>query len=123
MPIYEYRCEACGEVVEAIQSFSAPPLTRHEDCGGELRKLISRSAFHLKGGGWYSDHYGLKPGGDSKKDSPVAGAKKEGSKESPAATPSKDGASNDSSAAKSDSKPSEPAKSDSKPAPTKSAAA
>jgi putative FmdB family regulatory protein len=66
--MYEYRCQSCETIVEAIQSFSAPPLTRCDSCGGDLRKLISRSAFHLKGAGWYSDRYGLKPSGkdDSK---------------------------------------------------------
>jgi len=74
MPIYEYRCQNCETIVEAIQSFSAPPLTRCDNCGGDLRKLISRSAFHLKGGGWYSDHYGLKSGKDSKESSGSTGA-------------------------------------------------
>jgi putative FmdB family regulatory protein len=78
MPIYEYRCQSCETIVETIQSFSAPPLTTCEKCGGELRKLISRSAFHLKGSGWYSDHYGLKDSAtSSKKESGSAEAKPE----------------------------------------------
>ncbi len=32
-------------------------MTVHEDCGGELEKLISRSAFQLKGSGWYATDY------------------------------------------------------------------
>jgi predicted nucleic acid-binding Zn ribbon protein len=33
-------------------------------CGAAVDKQISVSSFHLKGGGWYSDHYGLKSGGE-----------------------------------------------------------
>ncbi len=57
MPIYEYRCEKCGKVIEALQRFSDAPLKIHEACGGELEKLISHSAFQLKGSGWYASDY------------------------------------------------------------------
>jgi len=57
MPIYEYECEECKKVVEAIQSFSDAPLTDCPSCSGTLQKLISKSSFHLKGGGWYADGY------------------------------------------------------------------
>ena len=58
MPIYEYRCGACGDEFEVIQKFAEGPLKRCAKCGGALEKLLSRSAFLLKGGGWYSDGYG-----------------------------------------------------------------
>lgn len=57
MPIYEYRCSQCGDEIEAIQKFSDKPLRSCEKCGGRLEKLLSRSAFMLKGGGWYADGY------------------------------------------------------------------
>lgn len=57
MPLYEYSCHRCGKTIEALQRFSDEPLTVHEDCGGELEKLISRSAFQLKGSGWYATDY------------------------------------------------------------------
>jgi putative FmdB family regulatory protein len=57
MPIYEYSCAKCGKTIEAIQKFSDKPLKKHEKCGGTLTKLISASAFHLKGSGWYKDAY------------------------------------------------------------------
>jgi putative FmdB family regulatory protein len=57
MPIYEYRCAKCGKVFEALQRFSDAPLKIHEDCGGEVEKLISQSAFQLKGSGWYQTDY------------------------------------------------------------------
>jgi len=57
MPIYEYQCEKCGSVTEAIQNFSDPPLTACTSCSGALHKLISQSSFHLKGSGWYVTDY------------------------------------------------------------------
>ena len=62
MPIYEYQCEACQDVIEAQQSLSDKPLTTCPACTGNLKKLISRSSFQLKGGGWYSDGYSSSPG-------------------------------------------------------------
>jgi putative FmdB family regulatory protein len=57
MPIYEYRCEKCGKVFEVLQRFSDAPLKTHEECGGAVEKLISHSAFQLKGSGWYQTDY------------------------------------------------------------------
>ncbi len=57
MPIYEYRCLDCGEEFEVIQKVSARPLRKCRKCGGRLEKLISRTSFVLKGGGWYADGY------------------------------------------------------------------
>ncbi len=57
MPIYEYQCTACGEIEEAIQKFSDPPLTSCKRCSGKLTKMISQSSFHLKGTGWYVTDY------------------------------------------------------------------
>lgn len=54
MPIYEYECKACGHTFDTIQSFSEEPLTDCPICKEPaLKKLISASAFHLKGSGWY----------------------------------------------------------------------
>jgi putative FmdB family regulatory protein len=57
MPIYEYQCSECGEIEEALQKFSDKPLTKCKHCSGKLHKLISQSAFHLKGTGWYVTDY------------------------------------------------------------------
>ncbi len=62
MPIYEYECESCGRVVEALQKFSEAPLETCTHCSGKLHKLISHSAFHLKGSGWYVTDYANKSG-------------------------------------------------------------
>jgi putative FmdB family regulatory protein len=58
MPIYEYRCEACGHHLETLQRITDPPLTDCHKCGKPaLKKLISASAFRLKGGGWYETDF------------------------------------------------------------------
>lgn len=71
MPIYEYRCAACGARFEEFRKMSDPPLDECIECGvkGQVSKLVSATAFHLKGGGWYADHYGLKNGGSSSESS------------------------------------------------------
>lgn len=57
MPIYEYRCKACGQTVEVIQKVDDRPLRKCTECSGAMEKLISRTSFHLKGGGWYMNSY------------------------------------------------------------------
>lgn len=57
MPVYEYQCKACGRDFEYQQRMSDPDKTVCEACGGALERLISRTAFSLKGGGWYKDLY------------------------------------------------------------------
>lgn len=57
MPMYEYKCHKCGSVFEKRQSFSDSPLTKHEECGGEVERLISPPAFQFKGSGWYITDY------------------------------------------------------------------
>lgn len=60
MPIYEYQCDNCQQVTEAWQGLAEEPLTTCQSCAGPLKKLISMSSFHLKGGGWYADGYSSK---------------------------------------------------------------
>jgi putative FmdB family regulatory protein len=58
MPLYEYRCQRCGFVTEVLQKLSDPPLRRCSVCKGKTEKMISRTSFQLKGGGWYTEGYG-----------------------------------------------------------------
>jgi putative FmdB family regulatory protein len=53
MPTYEYECQRCHERVEAVQSFSDPALSIHENCGGELKKVFSPVGIAFKGTGFY----------------------------------------------------------------------
>ena len=58
MPIYEYRCAACGQEHEALQKVSEPPLTKCPACGKpKLKKLVSAAGFQLKGSGWYATDF------------------------------------------------------------------
>src|SRR5262245_27985988 len=67
MPIYEYACEACGHRFEEWQKMSDPPVRVCPKCKKrKVEKLISATAFQLKGGGWYADLYSsAKPGAKS----------------------------------------------------------
>ncbi len=69
MPIYEYECTKCGHVSEVWQKFSDPPVVQCDLCHGKMKKLVSQSAFHLKGTGWYVTDYASKSGGGKAKDS------------------------------------------------------
>jgi putative FmdB family regulatory protein len=57
LPIYEYKCEGCGETFEVIQKFADEPVTIHEKCGGHVHRLMSAPAFQFKGTGWYVTDY------------------------------------------------------------------
>jgi putative FmdB family regulatory protein len=59
MPIYEYSCQSCGKTIDVLQKVSDPTPEACTACGatGSLSKIVSRSSFVLKGGGWYSDLY------------------------------------------------------------------
>jgi putative FmdB family regulatory protein len=65
MPIYEYRCEKCGDF-ELTQRISDPAAKRCPKCRRKVRRLISSTSFQLKGSGWYVTDYarsGAKKGG------------------------------------------------------------
>lgn len=58
MPIYEYRCGACGHEIEALQKLSDEPLKECSECSdGQLKRLISAPNFRLKGSGWYETDF------------------------------------------------------------------
>ena len=78
MPIYEYSCQSCGKIIDVLQKVSDPTPEACTACGagGSLTKVLSRSSFVLKGGGWYSDLYSStkKDGGSSSSDSSSSSA-------------------------------------------------
>lgn len=62
MPVYEYRCAQCTKDFEYEHRMSEKR-TECIECGGALERLISRTSFAFKGGGWYKDLYASpKPG-------------------------------------------------------------
>ena len=79
MPIYEYACTACGHEFEEWQKMSDAPVRTCPKCKKKkVERLISRTAFQLKGGGWYADLYSSSKPGEAK-DSKAAETKSESS--------------------------------------------
>ena len=80
MPIYEYECSQCHQTSDALQKVNDPPPEICPRCGAQhtLSRLLSRTSFVLKGGGWYADLYSSsKPKSDGGEPKPAA--KPEGS--------------------------------------------
>lgn len=104
MPIYAYRCGACGHAKDVLQKLSDPVLTTCPACGAEaFTKQVTAAGFQLKGSGWYVTDFrgGNQTGKDGAKDkaedasegaAPAAapaggeGAKTEAAKAEPAKT-------------------------------------
>ncbi len=59
MPIYSYHCGACNQSFRVLAKMSAPAPSSCELCHaeGQLNKMLSRTSFQLKGGGWYNEGY------------------------------------------------------------------
>jgi putative FmdB family regulatory protein len=58
MPIYEYRCDACGHQEEHLQKISEKPLAKCPACSKKAyKKLLSAAGFQLKGSGWYATDF------------------------------------------------------------------
>lgn len=74
MPIYAYRCGACGHAKDVLQKMSDPVLTTCPACGAEsFSKQVTAAGFQLKGSGWYvTDFKG--GGGSSGSSAPATGA-------------------------------------------------
>ena len=78
MPIYEYRCEACGHQGEHLQKVSDAPLSKCPECGkAKYRKQLSAAGFQLKGTGWYATDFRGGSGGASAKSGEKKGDKKD----------------------------------------------
>jgi putative FmdB family regulatory protein len=92
LPTYEYACTACGNRLEAVQTFTDDPLTECPECGAALRKVYGAVGIVLKGSGFY------------KTDSRAASGSN-GSREKSADTHSGDSAAGDSSTKKESSAP------------------
>jgi putative FmdB family regulatory protein len=60
MPIYEYQCSSCGFIKEVMHKISETPEVICPKCSNKMKKLMSPSAFHLKGSGWYVTDYANK---------------------------------------------------------------
>ncbi|KVC76541.1 FmdB family zinc ribbon protein [Burkholderia ubonensis] len=66
MPIYAYRCEACGFAKDVLQKMSDAPLSQCPECGKDaFRKQLTAAGFQLKGSGWYVTDFRGGSGGTS----------------------------------------------------------
>ncbi|HDR8860617.1 TPA: zinc ribbon domain-containing protein, partial [Burkholderia territorii] len=66
MPIYAYRCEACGFAKDVLQKMSDAPLSQCPECGKDtFRKQVTAAGFQLKGSGWYVTDFRGGSGGTS----------------------------------------------------------
>lgn len=102
MPIYEYKCQRCGDF-EVTQRITEKPLSRCPTCKGRVKKLISNTSFQLKGTGWYITDYARKdkekapkekkgekaPAAETKGDGKTASSSDGGDKSSAEKTPAK----------------------------------
>jgi len=88
MPIYEYRCEKCGEF-EYSQRITDPALQRCPTCKRKVRRLISNTSFQLKGSGWYVTDYARAGGKDKEKKGSKDGGSESASSSSTSETSSK----------------------------------
>jgi putative FmdB family regulatory protein len=74
MPLYEYRCEACGQSEEKLESLSAPTAHACSACGAAegMKRQLSVAAFALTGGGWYKGA-ASEPAAPAKAEAPKTG--------------------------------------------------
>src|SRR5690606_905866 len=95
MPIYAYKCGACGHAQDVLQKFSDAPLSVCPECGeAAFTKQVTAAGFQLKGSGWYVTDFrnggsqgksdGAKSGTAS---APKADAPAKSDSAAPAATP------------------------------------
>jgi putative FmdB family regulatory protein len=106
VPIYEYVCQACGRRHELLQKAGARPLRKCPHCAkNRLKKVVSRTAFQLKGTGWYVTDFrdGKSKKKSADKDKPDSSADSAKPDDKPKADTAKDDK-------KSDSKPAKAAK-------------
>ena len=126
MPIYAYRCAACGHAKDVLQKLSDPLLSTCPACGAEaFSKQVTAAGFQLKGSGWYATDFkssGAAPA--AKSDGDGDGADKSADAPATAASDAKaDGKSDSKSDAKPDSKAPAPTASTAAPPPTAAPAA
>jgi putative FmdB family regulatory protein len=67
MPIYDYRCRACGREVEEVQPMGSGPPGPCPACGGELKRVYGRVGVRFSGWG-FSRTDSLVPGDRPRKD-------------------------------------------------------
>ena len=89
MPIYEYTCSKCEKLSDVLQKLNEPAPERCPACGAEgtLSRVVSRTSFVLKGGGWGADLYASKKADTAAAPAAAEGAKPVDKNGAPAASP------------------------------------
>src|SRR5271169_683365 len=89
MPIYEYTCSQCQKLSDVLQKLNEPAPEACPACGAEgtLSRVVSRTSFVLKGGGWGADLYASKKAPEGGGTPPAEGAKPAEKNGAPAAAP------------------------------------
>jgi putative FmdB family regulatory protein len=88
VPLYEYKCEKCGQRFEKIESVSASSTKKCPKCGGKAVRQLSAPAIQFKGSGWYVTDYAGK-GSTAAEGSGGDGSAKAGEKAAEKSTESK----------------------------------
>ncbi len=99
MPLYEYKCAKCELVLEKIQKFSDEPLTVHDDCGGELERLMGKPSLRFKGSGFYITDYKKSGGSEPSKNGKGSGTESQSESKSETKSESKSESKSDTKAA------------------------
>ena len=102
MPIYAYRCEACGFAKDVLQKVSDAPLTECPSCGkSAFKKQLTAAGFQLKGTGWYVTDFRGGTGGSGGTSAPAADTSVNTSESTGAATGTNDASASSSSSSSS----------------------
>jgi putative FmdB family regulatory protein len=89
MPIYAYRCAACGHSRDVLQKLSDAPLTACPACGAEqFSKQVTAAGFQLKGSGWYVTDFRNNGGGGKSSGGAAAPAPVDSASAAPSPAPS-----------------------------------
>jgi putative FmdB family regulatory protein len=87
MPIYAYRCSACGHAKDVLQKLSDPVLSTCPACGADaFSKQVTAAGFQLKGSGWYATDF---KGGGAAPAAGAAAATADAKRQTPRPTPSR----------------------------------
>jgi putative FmdB family regulatory protein len=88
MPIYAYKCSACGHAKDVLQKISDAPLTVCPACGAEaFSKQVTAAGFQLKGSGWYVTDFRGGSSGDAAAPATATESKDTGKADTAAAAP------------------------------------
>jgi putative FmdB family regulatory protein len=84
MPIYAYKCSACGFAKDVLQKISDPVLSDCPECGkSTFSKQLTAAGFQLKGSGWYATDF---KGGGAAVAAPATAAAAETAASTPSVT-------------------------------------